>query len=94
MTNGSQVEPFDSREVDGIYRVEREFVCDSRGGDHGVVASGLDLPPGGPERGSHSAKCTGRLCIEGDGSEVRLGLLQRSLTSGPLLAIGCHQGAH
>ena len=61
-----------------------------RGCDHGIVGSSRGLATGAAQRSRHSPERTRCLCIEWQGIEIGLRLLDVSLTGSSLLIGGCH----
>lgn len=94
MSDRSEFQSRDSREVPGIARIERHSVRDSAGCDECVVRSRCRLAPRGAQCCRHTAKCSGAVSIERKDVKVRFGLLEVLLTGASLGIVPCDVRAH
>jgi len=91
MNNLYDIEVIDAGEVRRIAGVHRQVVGHRGGGDQCVQCSSVGLPAGSPERRSDSPKGASCFTVKRKRVEVRLGLLEVGLTSGPRCLFFCHQ---
>ena len=94
MRYSHDVEAFDTGEVVGIARVQREIVGNRRRGNHGVECPRRRFWTCAPKRGGDLAECPSSIRIKGQRVEVRLRLLHVGDSRCALRFGGRDQGTH